>query len=99
MSNGDDLYIPKPVSSGATDFPDVPQHDSPTPKRLTKNPDQPRSWTDIAKTFDPKMPDHTYDLARRQYFDAVVRPKLSRDDNPLAAWNYFKGRTERAPSK
>src|SRR5882672_11821951 len=58
-------------------------------------PQDPRPWGEIAKGFDAQMPAETYDLARRQYFDNVVRPRLSKQDNHLAAWTEFESLTRR----
>lgn len=54
-----------------------------------------RTWTDIASQFDPMMPEDTYRDMKRLYFDNFIAPQLGREDNPLAAWEYFDKNTKR----
>lgn len=56
---------------------------------------EPRPFNDIAAGFDPNMPAELYEQVQRKYFDDVVKPRLGRADNHLAAWNQFKTNTER----
>jgi hypothetical protein len=58
---------------------------------------QPRPFNDIAKEFDPLMPQETYDNIRQQYFKQVVQPKVGPQDSIQATWEAFKKQTERQP--
>ncbi len=55
----------------------------------------PVPFNDLARTWDPMMPQTQYDDLRHQYFRVIVMPRF-RPEQAAAAWEDFKGKTERA---
>jgi len=62
-------------------------------------PDQPqiRPFNDIARDFDPMMPQDQYDELRTHYFNNFVAPRVSKNADVLATRKEFFKQTERAP--
>lgn len=54
-------------------------------------------FSDIAKNFDPMMPQEDYDKIRQNYYYTVVAPQLSSPAAVQKGWEDFKKGTERTP--
>jgi hypothetical protein len=92
--------IEAPLGNGTTDVAFTPANraqNAASTKAGSASSDPP-PWNVWSKGADPNMPAQAYDQMRLKYFNEAVVPRLHPGDDRLASWEYFKKRTERAPT-
>jgi hypothetical protein len=97
----DDLQIETPMGNGTTDvaYSQAQQARNEASARtagyaVQHEPPAFKEWT---KGLHPNTSAAEYDQIRKKYFNEAIVPRLKPGDDQMAAWSYFKGKTERAP--